>query len=76
MHLTVTGYLAAAGTATLGTAGTAIVIAGWAPDATYRLTDIAEFDDVARTWACDTSGRRPRWTEAGGRSPRRSAPEA
>ncbi|MEV0360356.1 hypothetical protein AB0H71_30300 [Nocardia sp. NPDC050697] len=76
VHLTVTGYLTAAGTAIDTTAGAASVIAGWAPDATYWLTDTAGFDGDTRTWVCDTTGERPRWTDAGDRSAQRSAPEA
>ncbi|MDI9977495.1 hypothetical protein [Rhodococcus sp. IEGM 1307] len=66
VHLTVAGYLAAAGTAiavdTDTDTDTASVIAGWAPDDTYWLTDTVNLDsDDSRTWVCDTSGRHPSW---------------
>ena len=62
VHLTVAGYLAAAGTAIAVDTDTASVIAGWAPDDTYWLTDTVNLDsDDSRTWVCDTSGRHPSW---------------
>ncbi|WP_257015895.1 hypothetical protein [Rhodococcus sp. ACS1] len=64
VHLTVAGYLAAAGTAIAVDADTASVIAGWAPDDTYWLTDTVKLDsDDSQTWVCDTVGRRPCWVE-------------
>jgi hypothetical protein len=64
VHLTVAGYLAAAGTAIAVDADTASVIAGWAPDETYWLTDTVNLDrDDSRTWVCDTSGSHPLWVE-------------
>jgi len=60
----VAGYLAAAGTAITVDADTASVIAGWAPDDTYWLTDTVNLDSAdSRTWVCDTSGRHPSWVE-------------
>ncbi|MFE7417910.1 hypothetical protein [Rhodococcus sp. NPDC057529] len=64
VHLTVAGYLAAAGTAIAVDADTASVIAGWAPDHTYWLTDTVNLgSDDPRTWVCDTSGMHPSWIE-------------
>ncbi len=63
VHLTVTGYLAAAGTAIDVDDNTASVIAGWAPDETYWLTDTADFNGSTRIWVCDKSGMHPRWAE-------------
>ncbi|MEN0135543.1 MAG: hypothetical protein AAGC80_10365 [Rhodococcus sp. (in: high G+C Gram-positive bacteria)] len=64
VHLTAAGYLAAAGTAIAVDGDSASVIAGWAPDSTYWLTDTVELDrDDSRTWVCDTSGRHPSWDE-------------
>ncbi|EME15408.1 hypothetical protein G419_23019 [Rhodococcus triatomae BKS 15-14] len=62
VHLTVAGYLAAAGTAIDVDADTASVIAGWGPDETYWLTDALVGGDF-QTWRCDTAGRHPRWAE-------------
>jgi hypothetical protein len=63
VHLTVCGYLAAAGTAIAVDDATASVIAGWAPDETYWLTDNAAADgDEAQVWVCDTDGEHPEWT--------------
>jgi hypothetical protein len=59
----VTGYLAAAGTAIDVDDDTASVIAGWAPDETYWLTDAVDFNGDFRTWLCDNSGMHPRWAE-------------
>ncbi|MCA1005619.1 hypothetical protein LCL87_07815 [Rhodococcus hoagii] len=64
VHLTIAGYLAAAGTAIEVDTGTASVIAGWAPDETYWLTDVVGLDSDARTtWVCDTSREHPDWNE-------------
>lgn len=63
VHLTVTGYLAATGTAIDVNDDTASVIAGWAPDETYWLTDTLDINGDSRTWVCDTSGRHPLWAE-------------
>ncbi|OZD58865.1 hypothetical protein [Rhodococcus sp. 06-1460-1B] len=63
IHLTVRGYLSAAGTAITVDDATASVIAGWAPDETYWLTDTAAADgDKAQVWVCDTDGEHPEWT--------------
>ena len=66
VHLTVCGYLAAAGTAITVDDATASVIAGWAPDGTCWLTDTAAADgdgdgDEEQVWVCDTDGERPQW---------------
>ncbi|MBM7415561.1 MULTISPECIES: hypothetical protein [Nocardiaceae] len=64
VHLTVGGYLVAAGTAIGVDDDTASVIAGWAPDETYWLTDAATSDSgSARVWLCDNNGEHPVWTE-------------
>ncbi|WP_244373123.1 hypothetical protein [Rhodococcus sp. ZPP] len=64
VHLTVAGYLTAAGTAIAVDAHPASVIAGWAPDDTYWLTDTVNLDnDDSWTWVCDTSGSNPSWAE-------------
>ncbi|MGW6694803.1 hypothetical protein ACWF62_13620 [Rhodococcus sp. NPDC054953] len=63
VHLTVAGYLAAAGTAIDVDADTASVIAGWTPDVTYWLTDIADVNGEFRTWLCDTTGRHLAWVD-------------
>lgn len=63
VHLTVAGYLAAAGTAIDVDADTASVIAGWGPDETYWLTDAALVNGDFQTWVCDTNGRYPLWAE-------------
>jgi len=48
IHLTVNGYLRAAGTAIPVGPGDASVIAGWAPDGTYWLTDATAEHDHSR----------------------------
>lgn len=63
VHLTVAGYLAAAGTAIQVDADTASVIAGWAPDETYWLTDTVDLDSDSRTWVSDASGEHRSWAE-------------
>ncbi|CRK50964.1 conserved hypothetical protein [Rhodococcus sp. RD6.2] len=64
VHLTAVGYLAAAGSAIAVDADTASVIAGWAPDETYWLTDAVDVDvDASRSWVRDATGRLPSWTE-------------
>lgn len=50
VHLTVAGYLATAGRAVAVTDDTSSVLAGWNPDETYWLTDVAPFIDEARPW--------------------------
>ena len=63
VHLTVCGYLSAAGTAVSVDDDASSVIAGWAPDETYWLTDAAAADgDEAQVWVCDTDGEHPAWT--------------
>lgn len=63
IHLTVRGYLSSAGTAITVDDATASVIAGWAPDETYWLTDTAAANgDKAQGWVCDTDGKHPEWT--------------
>ncbi|MFI8566060.1 hypothetical protein ACIGGF_05790 [Rhodococcus sp. NPDC078407] len=63
IHLTVCGYLASAGTAVSLDDDTSSVIAGWAPDETYWLTDVAAAGDgdEAQVWVCDTDGEHPQW---------------
>ncbi|WP_241387422.1 hypothetical protein [Rhodococcus sp. CH91] len=51
VHLTVAGYLAAAGTAIAVDDDTASVIAGWAPDETFWLTDCTYADGDVVEWA-------------------------
>lgn len=63
VHLTVAGYLAAAGTAIGVDDETASVIAGWSPDATYWLTDPDRIDDDFRTWVLDYSRGHLEWFE-------------
>lgn len=63
VHLTVMGYLAAAGTAIGVDDETASVIAGWAPDATCWLTDPDRIGDESRTWVLDDSREHPDWVE-------------
>jgi hypothetical protein len=64
VHLTVGGYLVAAGTAIAVDEDTASVIAGWSPDETYWLTDAARSNSrAARVWLCDNRGEHPVWTE-------------
>nr|WP_068165811.1 hypothetical protein [Rhodococcus phenolicus] len=53
VHLTVAGYLAAAGTAIDVDVGSASVIAGWAPDETYWLTDAVVPDEISVAWVRD-----------------------
>lgn len=50
VHLTVRGYLAAAGTAIDCGAGQASMIAGWDPDASFWLRDAAWAADTGETW--------------------------
>ncbi|MFD6675335.1 hypothetical protein ACFWDA_13310 [Rhodococcus zopfii] len=53
VHLTVAGYLVAAGTAIAVDDGTASVIAGWAPDETFWLTDTVVPGDSSVAWVRD-----------------------
>jgi len=56
-HLTVLGYLSGATCALQIDAETATVIAGWAPDTTIWLTDVArESDDARQTWHRTSQG--------------------
>lgn len=64
VHLTVSGYLAAAGTAIDVDAETASVIAGWAPDETYWLTDAVDFEAGSHRWVRHNSRSDPVWIEA------------
>ena len=64
VHLTLTGYLQAAGTAIQVDDGTASVIAGWAPDETFWLTDAVDHALVdagrgAQSWTRGDDGWRP-----------------
>ncbi|MFE4498521.1 hypothetical protein ACFRFQ_01595 [Rhodococcus sp. NPDC056743] len=63
VHLTVAGYLAAAGTAIGVDDETASVIAGWAPDATCWLADPDRIGDESRTWVLHDSREHPVWVE-------------
>ncbi|MFC7446504.1 hypothetical protein [Rhodococcus daqingensis] len=63
VHLTVAGYLAAAGTAIDVDAETASVISGWAPDETFWLTDTAWIGADTLTWVLDDSQAQPAWVE-------------
>ncbi|MFZ2529203.1 MAG: hypothetical protein WAX14_16360 [Rhodococcus sp. (in: high G+C Gram-positive bacteria)] len=53
VHLTVAGYLSAAGTAIDVDTDTASVIAGWAADETFWLTDAVVPDEVPVVWVRD-----------------------
>jgi hypothetical protein len=62
VHLTVLGYLSGAGRALHVDAGTATVIAGWDPDSTIWLTDVArEWEGPRLTW--HRSGQGEPWTQ-------------
>lgn len=61
VHLTVAGYLSAAGTAIDVDTDTASVIAGWGPDTTFWLTDVG-FDDDSVTWLLDESQNQLAWS--------------
>jgi hypothetical protein len=50
VHLPITGYLSAAGRAIPVMAGTASLIAGWDPDATYWFTDRVRYAGGLRKW--------------------------
>ena len=63
VHLTVMGYLAAAGTAIEVDDETASVIGGWAPDETYWLTDTDSIGADFRTWVLHDSREQPAWVE-------------
>ncbi|NMM91300.1 hypothetical protein B2J88_44550 [Rhodococcus sp. SRB_17] len=63
VHLTVAGYLSAAGTAIDVDEETASVIAGWAPDATCWLTDPDRIGADTRTWVLDDNREQPTWVE-------------
>lgn len=63
VHLTVMGYLSAAGTAIQVDDERASVIAGWAPDETYWLTDTDNSGDDPRTWIFHDSPEQPAWVE-------------
>lgn len=55
VHLTVAGYLAAAGCALDLGDGSATVLGGWAPDATFWLNDLLEFAGEPTAWRADES---------------------
>ncbi len=60
VHLTVLGYLSAAGRALAVDADTATVIAGWDPDSTLWLTDVArEWEGPRQAWRRDSN--RDQW---------------
>ncbi len=77
VHLTVTGYLAAAGTAIDVDDDAASVIAGWAPDETHWLTDAsaptATWSSGCSTTTAITGGERPLVQGMRDRSDRRAA---
>lgn len=50
VHLTVAGYLTAPGQAVPVADDTSWVLAGWDPDKTYRLTDVAHAPGVEQRW--------------------------
>lgn len=50
IHLTVAGYLETAGRAVAVTDDTSSVLAGWDPDQTYWLTDVASATGAERGW--------------------------
>ncbi|MGC0363836.1 hypothetical protein ABH922_001820 [Rhodococcus sp. 27YEA15] len=62
VHLTVAGYLAAAGTAIDVDDETASVIAGWAPGETYWFTDAVGSAGDPVTWRPDNSRDETVWT--------------
>jgi len=55
VHLPVAGYLSGAGRPVTVGPGAASVIAGWAPDTTYWLTDALTITGPHRSWAYDRS---------------------
>lgn len=69
VHLTVAGYLAAAGTAIDVDDDTASVIAGWAPDETHWLTDAVRPDSDMVEWVLDDA--RERWRRKTARTSKR-----
>ncbi|MEE2060672.1 hypothetical protein [Rhodococcus artemisiae] len=69
VHLTVRGYLAAAGTAIDVDDDTASVIAGWAPDETHWLTDAVRPDSDVVEWVLDDA--RERWRRKTARTSKR-----
>ncbi|MDM7832607.1 hypothetical protein [Cellulomonas edaphi] len=60
VHLTVRGYLTAAGRALPVTDDASTVLAGWHPDATWWLVDVPTSPGDARRWSRDDEGA---WTE-------------
>lgn len=60
VHLTVAGYLAAAGTAISVDCDTASVIAGWDPDMTWWFRDVKYLDDVVE-WSQLTGSVNHEW---------------
>jgi hypothetical protein len=58
VHLTVSGYLSAAGRDLAVSPGRGSVIAGWAPDTTYWLTDILAITGPVTDWALDEDDNR------------------
>ena len=57
VHVSVAGYLLTAGRSVPVDESTASVLAGWSPDETYWLTDVAASDAPAITWVLDDDGR-------------------
>ena len=63
VHLAALGYLSSAGRALTVDADTSTVIAGWDPDSTIWLTDVArEWDAPRQIW--HRSSQNERWTQA------------
>jgi hypothetical protein len=60
VHLSVAGYLTTAGRALAVDEGTATVLAGWPPDATFWLADVLRVLGSATSWRRDEN--RNRWT--------------
>jgi hypothetical protein len=65
VHLTVAGYLAAAGTAIPVDANIASTIAGWNPDETWWFVDMAYAGELVR-WVRYTTGEDKGWHREGG----------
>jgi hypothetical protein len=57
VHLSVAGYLSAAGTGIRIDDDRATVLAGWDPDATYWLVDLDRDESTAEDWHLDGAAR-------------------
>jgi hypothetical protein len=69
VHLTIAGYLSAAGTCIRLDEDRATVLAGWDPDATYWLTDLDRDTSTAADWHLDSADSVWRQSPASGHSP-------